>query len=729
MINSLNDKQKEAALCIDEHVRIIAGAGSGKTRVLMARIEYLLNDIGIYPSRILAITFTNKAAGEMKERLRQQVPDLADQVRISTIHSLCVRILREDAAAAGYPKNFTILDGDDQRSMLRKIYKKHGLNAKDYPQPAVLGMISRWKREGVSPKEAAEKAWKQNMMAEAQVYEDYQQELDRMLAMDFDDLLIECDLLLQKNEDVRNKWQRRLDYLHVDEFQDVDPIQYSIIRSLTRDDAILAVVGDPDQTIYTWRGAAIDIILNFEKDFQPCKTVILSENYRSTAPILNASNGLISYNRNRIKKDLYTKQGGDDVIEFTESYDDDSEGLDVAREMRALKREGASWRDMAVLYRSNFQSRPIEKALRLSSIPYRIIGGTRFYERAEIKDMLAYLHLLARPEEGDEKQLALDLYVERVANTPRRQIGPKFMEELSNGAIERDINLLEAMKDASWMKAASQKKANKFYELIASLKEGLQKDIASRNLPHIIDRILRESGYEKMLRAGGEEEQNRLENIEELKNDLSKAVEENPELTLESYLQDVALFTSSAVEESENSVTLMTVHAAKGTEYPDIFLVGVNEGIFPSSRAAKDLEGEEEERRLMYVAMTRAKKRLFISWNQGFSYSTGSHKSASRFINEIPQEYTSWKEDEEEETPVLKVPTYAERKKSARTLAERRAKTGKKKAKLHPGSIVEHAKFGQGVVISAAGSVIQVVFKEPYGTKKIAENFLQAVEE
>lgn len=729
LLSSLNDRQKEAALCIDEHVRIVAGAGSGKTRVLMARIEYLLNEIGVYPDRILAITFTNKAAAEMKERLRAQVPDLADQVRISTIHALCVRILREDAAAAGYPKSFAILDGDDQKTILRRIYKTRGIQARDIPAAEALAAISSWKRVGISPS-AVKASWRNDQL-KSLIYQDYEKELNTMKAMDFDDLLIQTEALLAKNEEVRTKWQNRLDYLHVDEFQDVDPIQYSIIRRLVRPDAVLAVVGDPDQTIYTWRGASVDIILNFERDFQPSKTIILSQNYRSSAPILNASNALIANNRNRVKKDLFTEEEGTDPIELIEGADEDAEAMKVVSRLRELHKSGLAWKDMAILYRSNYLSRPFEKILLLYNLPYRIFGGIRFYERAEIKDMLSYLRLLEEPDEEDPKQMALNLAFERVINTPRRAMGPKFLEDLRTEAQLRGVNLLQGADHPQTMKAAAAKKAQKFYDLIQSLKDDLQQAIQSGTLSEIIDCILEKTGYKKMLEDQKEEGQIRLDNVLELKKDLETATAENPNLRLEDYLQNIALLSERGNDNDGDSITLMTVHAAKGTEYPAVFVAGVNENVFPSNRAINESgnEGLEEERRLMYVAMTRAEKTLGISWNRGYSFHTSGSRTPSRFLAELPDEYT----DRPKRLSAHSESAAASERSntSSMSLAERRRKTAqarKKQGKMTPGTAVDHKKFGEGIILSLSAGIAEVAFQSPFGTKKIKTDYLQPKE-
>ncbi|WP_305179546.1 ATP-dependent helicase [Faecalibaculum rodentium] len=701
VIDSLNAPQKEAALTLDKDVRIIAGAGSGKTRVLMARIASLV-DNGILPWRILAITFTNKAAREMKERLQTLLQDAARDVRISTIHSLCVRILREDASAIGYPKNFTILDGDDQKSMLRTIYKELDMDRTTFPPAAVLGKISGWKTAGYSPEEAQD----QTDGPEAKAYELYERQLEDMKAMDFDDLLLKTRHLLGTNQEVRDKWQNRLDYIHVDEFQDVDPVQYDIIRLLKRPDAFLCVVGDPDQTIYTWRGAAVDIILNFARDFPNTRTVILNENYRSSQTILDAANALIAHNHGRIEKDLFSSIESDRKIETFQAQDESQEPLQVARDITRARKEGLEYRDIAVLYRSNYLSRGIERVLGKLRIPYRIYGGIRFYERQEIKDMLSYLKLITEPDPEDPAQKSLDLAVMRVINVPRRGIGARTVEKLQKEAADRGLNLLEVLRDPQTVSGAAAKKFAPFVELVDEMKS-LR---ASVPLDELMMRMAFDSGYMAMLKDTREED--REENIEELQADIRQALQENPDLTLEEYLQDLSLFTDRD-EEAGNAVSLMTVHAAKGLEFEQVHIVGLNEGVFPSLRAMEEAgrDGLEEERRLMYVAMTRAKKALYLSWNSGYSFQLDRHKTPSRFIQEIPEDYVKQESTPLDNYPVHKSPQGQSRKS--------RGRAPKPTTRLRKGDHVEHTVYGAGVVTEVQKDIVSVAFGHPNGVRKL----------
>lgn len=706
LIDSLNPAQKEAAVSVLNDVRVVAGAGSGKTRVLMARIEYLMEQVGIRPWRIMAITFTNKAAAQMRERLAKQVgEEEAAKVRISTIHSLCVRILREDAAAAGLPQSFAILDTDDQKAILRPFFKEHEIDREEMTPAGCLNYISDTKMQGISPKQAMEDAENDEFELRAEAYAFYEAEKDRMKACDFDDLLLRANKLLRTNEEVRNKWQKRLDYIHVDEFQDVDPVQYGIIKSLKGPDCFLCVVGDPDQTIYTWRGADVDIILHFDRDFPGCKTIILDQNYRSAQPILNAANTVIRNNRSRIEKDLFSEIQSDVPVVLQGFDDPERESRFVCRHIIELHEKGLPYSEIAVLYRANYLSRNFEKMLRLSSIPYRIYGGIRFYERQEIKDILSYLQLLCRPDPSDPENQVLNLAVERVINHPKRGIGARSVEKLSYAARMRGINMFDVMTEDIGLSAAAAKKIRSFHDMIMELRQERERN----SLPDLIDIILASSGYREMLVNSHEEE--RLENIAELQNDIAQAVEQNPDLTLEEYLQNIALFTDRVHDEKlrEDAVSLMTVHAAKGTEFDAVFLVSFNDEIFPSQRSLMESgpKALEEERRLLYVAMTRARKYLYITWSSAFSFAMKSALKPSRFLDEIPVDYV-----QEHSRPAA--PAAAPR--PAHRPGRR---TAMRSAHYHPGDKVVHDAWGEGVVRSVDGDIATIAFGFSVGVKKI----------
>ncbi|MDO4466350.1 MAG: UvrD-helicase domain-containing protein [Bacillota bacterium] len=710
MLDTLNKNQREAATTIDQHVRIVAGAGSGKTRVLMARIAYLIEEIGVFPNRIMAITFTNKATNEMKERLKAIVGEEAQRVRISTIHSLCVRLLREDGEKLGYPKGFTIFDVDDQKQVLRPIYKSLDIDQKAHPMPRVLGYISANKSAHVDPDQAANMAMGPDQELHAKVYRSYEKRRKEMMAMDFDDLLLEAQRLLRTDLSVREKWQRRLDYIHVDEFQDVDPVQYSIVCMLTGKDTILCVVGDPDQTIYTWRGASVDIILKFNQDFPNSKTIILDQNYRSTKPILDASNALITHNKNRIKKDLYTNIENGKKLVIKACLKEEEEAIYLARSISDHKKKGVAFKDMAILYRSNYSSRIFERVLRKINIPYIIYGGIRFYERQEIKDALSYLKLCTLPSEDDPKQLSLDLAILRVINMPKRSIGAKTIEVIREQAQERDINMLDVLRDPIDLSPSIVKKCKGFVELIDRLRSHRN----DYSLEDYLDYVLEESGYIAMLQEEKEEE--RLGNLAELKADIAASLAETPDMTLEEYLQNIALFTDKSEEKKTDHVSLMTVHAAKGLEFDIVYIVNFNESIFPSARAVQEAgnSGLEEERRLAYVAMTRARKELYISYNADYSYMLNMSKTPSRFIMEIPKECV----EQPEKPKTTSIPSAPV---SSASAAIAKANTGKKGA-YKKNDLVEHSVYGPGVVIKVEGNVLTVAFKSSVGVKKLNGN-------
>lgn len=676
-LSTLNEKQRIAASDLDHHVRIIAGAGSGKTRVLMARIAHLIQDQSVDPSRILAITFTNKATQEMKERLQGMIG--SHHVRVSTIHALCVRILREDGQLLGYPRDFPIVDGDDQRAILTPTYKKLGLSKKELSEFLVLGTISSNKRQGISVQECKNQAYDEHFKIMAQFYEAYQARLNDLKAMDFDDLLLKARFLVVNFPEVAQKWQRRLDYIHVDEFQDVDPVQYELICQLVSPSAKLCVVGDPDQTIYTWRGADVDIILRFDRDFPGAKTIILDQNYRSTSTILKAANQLISHNRQRIEKNLIAVKEEGKALQMCALEDDASEARYVIEQIKKMD----DLSQVAILYRSNYQSRVFEGQLVREGIAYRIIGGLRFFERQEIKDMIAYLTLVAKPMDSPSTDLAF----ERVINRPRRKIGSVSLDGLRDLAEQQKISYMEAAKQIN------KPGFNQFVHLIAQLKEKAQ----SCPLDLLLTTIFEMSGYRAMLEQEGEH--GRIDNVNELKADLKRSIEENPELSLDEYLQDVALL-SDANQESTGSqvVTLMTVHAAKGLEFKQVFLVGFNEGIFPNQRALNEdgLKALEEERRLAYVAITRAQEQLSITWNKGYSYASASQKEASRFVDELP----AYQVEQARPSP--------------------KASAGL--SSLTVGQQVMHTTYGLGVVVSIEGRFAQIAFKHPTGIKRLVMN-------
>lgn len=739
ILDSLNEHQREAVLCTDKHLRIIAGAGSGKTRVVTTRIAYLISELQVWPNKILAITFTNKAAKEMKERVYSMLGDMTNGIQISTIHSFCVRLLREDIYEVGYPRNFTILDGDDQKSILKEAYKKYNIDVKSYSYGNVIGYISNNKTQHIDPEMAMNMAgqW-ENEKVKAKVYQFYEQRLQDMMALDFDDLLLFAHRLLKNKEEIRNKWQRRFTYIHVDEFQDVDKLQYDIIKYLVGPNSYLCVVGDPDQTIYTWRGAEVDIIMNFERDFADSHTVVLNENYRSTQAILNGANALIKNNKNRIDKDLFTKNEGDAKIIHFSAMDDMNEPIWVGSRIKTLYQEGIQYRDIAVLYRSNYLSRSLEKALLDANIPYKIYGGIRFYDRAEIKDALSYLRLLGKAVEEDPREMWKDLAVKRVINSPKRGIGNKTMETIEELAREHDTNLYEALKFYPQGKSKAALNIASFVKVI----EDCRALVDEISIDTLLQTLLEQCGYLHMLEE--EKEIERLENIKELLHDIEIFVQNNPEGTLDEYLQMITLYTDREEEDASGQyVQLMTIHAAKGLEFDNVFVYSLSEGIFPNEKSV--MEGGnnamEEERRLAYVAFTRAKKQLFLSDSQGYSYMLDRVKSTSRFIKELPEEYI----DEVGAKRYGDMPYMGtQRINSGKSfgisasdflnrmsdsgqsnapmpteIKEERTMPKRKGGKIRKGDLVEHASFGEGVVISVVDNLATIAFDKKFGIRKI----------
>lgn len=729
ILEQLNDRQREAASCVDQHVRIIAGAGSGKTRVVTTRIAYLIDECHVYPNKILAITFTNKAAKEMKERVERMLGPVAGSVQISTIHSFCVRLLREDIRELGYPRNFTILDSEDQKSILKEIYKQLDVDVKAFSYPSMLGFISSCKTAFVTPAQAETTAQLEGQKVRARVYAQYEKRLQDMFALDFDDLLLQAHRLLQE-ETIREKWQRRFHYIHVDEFQDVDELQYAIIRYLVAPNAKLCVVGDPDQTIYTWRGAQVDIIMHFEKDFPNSKTVILNENYRSEEHILKGANAVIRNNRNRIEKELFTRRHSDDKIVHFSAADEANEPVWVAAKIKELYHSGVPYRDMAVLYRSNYLSRGLEKAFLEARVPYRIYGGIRFYERAEIKDALSYLRLLAPPQEDDPKELWKTLAVRRVLNVPKRGIGAKSLEQLEEQAQKEDTNLYAVLSHPLISGAKAKQGLADFVRAI----EANRARVDALSIDLLMKQVLEDSGYLHMLQEDNETE--RLENIKELLHDMEQYMEAQPDATLQDYLQEIALYTDQDTYGGNDVVQLMTVHAAKGLEFDCVFLYNLCEGVFPSERSVNEggSAALEEERRLAYVAMTRARKKLYLSDSMGYSYVLDKIKTPSRFVTEIPSELLEEvgarprnRFDSDVEVyrdgrfvhPIQREPFAASSQRETAPVGKDAGARRKKKGRLRKGDLVHHASFGDGVIIKIEDGLATIAFEQKFGVRKI----------
>ncbi len=690
----LNENQKQAVITPSQYVRIIAGAGSGKTKVLTSRIVYLIEEIGIYPGQILAITFTNKAANEMKDRINTQLNDQGSGVFVSTIHSFCVRILREDIGVLGWPRNFTVLDREDQRSLLKQAYKQLNMQAQKYSYASMLDYIANNKAATITIDHAKTLAGNNpNEQIKANVYEYYLNKCDDNFWLDFDDLLLKTVYLLSESSNVRSKWQHRFQYIHVDEFQDVDDVQYKLLKLIKSKTNSIYVVGDPDQTIYTWRGADVNIILNFEKDFSPCETIVLNENYRSTPSILQGANALISNNKYRVKKELYTNVKDVQKIKHVQLENEDAESEWISSKLLELNRNNIAYKHCAILYRSNYLSRSLEKRLRDRGIPYIIYGGIRFYDRMEVKDVLSYLRLIT---------ISDDLAFIRVINKPKRGIGEKTLQIIQNTANEFNISLYEAAKKTSQLPASANKKVTEFIELVESFKQ----DFNNMPLDALINVVLEKTGLKQQFMKDSETD--RLENIKELINDAIDFIDRYPDADLIEYLQMVSLYGDKTEVLQSDYVQLMTVHAAKGLEFNVVFMMGLSDGVFPNERSMS--EGKlaiEEERRLAYVAMTRAKKQLYITESAGFSFVLGKPKTSSRFIQEI------------DEDSIEHISQQGNNKRLAQGFKKQFSFDEDVEINYKKGELITHSTFGAGVIIDIHGVLLVIAFDFPHGVKSI----------
>lgn len=711
LLTTLNEKQYCAVTTCDKHIRIVAGAGSGKTRVITTRIAYLIQEKKVTPQKILAITFTNKAANEMKERVSSFLGVGNTGVFISTIHSLCVRILREEIRHFEYPQNFTILDSDDQKSILKQIYKQKDMNIKEYPLGQMLSYISNNKSALIGPTQAEAMANVHTMAkVGSQVYALYEQKLKDMYALDFDDLLLFVYRLLKENAEVKQKWQHRFSYVHVDEFQDVDEIQYGIVKDLVGPSSVLCVVGDPDQTIYTWRGASVDIIMNLEKDFKGCESIVLNENYRSTPSILKGANSLIKNNTYRIDKELYTNNKEDAKIIHFQCGEEKEEARQITRKIKTLYTQGVPYRDMAILYRSNYLSRNLEKHLLENQIPYRIYGGIKFFERAEIKDAISYLRLLVKAYD-----FANELSIRRVINVPKRGIGPKSLDNLDTLSKSLNKNYFSVLCEHAIARGKAQSEIDIFVAMILDCR----KVVEEYSISILLKRLLEESGYYKMLEDSQESE--RLENLSELVHDIENYEENNTEGTLEEYLQMISLYTDTdnSQENTYEYVPLMSIHAAKGLEFPYVFVYELSEGVFPNEKSINEggKQALEEERRLAYVAFTRARQQLFLTSSQGYSYIVQKMKSPSRFIKEIDEDVLEVIGDKSGPSFQKQEYKYNVGDASIKPLS---TPANKDKVSIKKGDLIVHSVFGEGVVISLKEGVAQIAFDKKYGIRKLS---------
>ena len=727
---TLNKEQQEAVQCTEGPLLILAGAGSGKTRVLTYRIAHLIEDCGVNPWNILAITFTNKAAGEMRERVDRIVGYGSESVWVSTFHSACVRILRRYIDRLGYDTNFTIYDTEDQKTVMKDVCRRLELDPKLYKERAVLSVISNAKNEYISPNEFQLQVRGDFRMEKmAQAYLEYQKELKKNNALDFDDLLVKTVELFQSCPDVLESYQERFRYIMVDEYQDTNTVQFKLISILAKKYHNLCVVGDDDQSIYKFRGANIKNILDFEEVFPDAKVVKLEQNYRSTKHILDTANAVIAHNRGRKEKALWTENGEGEPVFFQQFQTGYDEAEYVAGEIRKKVRNGeAEYKDFAVLYRTNAQSRLFEEKFLYANIPYKLIGGVNFYSRKEIKDVLAYLKTI---DNGKD-----DLAVRRIINVPKRGIGNVSLNKVQNYAEDMGMSFFEALEDAEHVSGLG-RAAIKIQPFVTLIHE-LRLRLADMRLEELIEEILDRTGYSQELKdEDTDEAKARLENIDEF---ISKAVsyeegEEHPSLS--GFLEEVALVADiDSLEESDNRVLLMTLHSAKGLEFPYVFLAGMEDGLFPSymSIAADNpVEEIEEERRLCYVGITRAMKELTLTCARvRMIRGENQYNNISRFIREIPPELLG-KKSVVPPAPKVQAPpkdTPYQKAKEAfktKTFDPNQFKVVKADSLDYTvGDRVSHIKFGQGTVLEIADGgrdfEVKVEF-DNYGVKRMFASF------
>jgi DNA helicase-2/ATP-dependent DNA helicase PcrA len=698
----LNPAQREAVLHTEGPVLVIAGAGSGKTRVLTRRIAHLLGAVGVKPPEILAITFTNKAAGEMRERVGDLVGPPARAAWVMTFHSACGRILRREAQRLGYRSNFTIYDQADQIRLVKRCLEELERDPKRFTPRGIHSQISNAKNTLVSPEEYTDRVASFYDQTVAEVYDLYQKRLFASNAVDFDDMLFLTVDVLERFPEAREKWQEAFRYILVDEYQDTNHAQYRLLQLLAEKHRNVFAVGDPDQSIYGFRGADIRNVLEFEHDFPGSYTIALEQNYRSTQHILDAANGVISHNRERKEKNLWSELGDGDPVRVIEVEDEHAEARYVAAEIALLVEEGFSGSEVAVFYRTNAQSRVLEDVLVRQGIAYQVIGGPRFYERAEVKDLVAYLQVLDNPYD------AVSLL--RIANRPRRGIGDTSLARLQTWADQREISLWEATAEAenAGVGAAPQKALKAFRGAIESLMSAAQE----LEVPELIEEVLQRSGYMESLEAERTiEAQGRMENLQEL---VSVAREwreqtETEDKTLSAFLQEISLYSDQdAIRGDTSLVTLMTLHNAKGLEFRAVYLIGMEEGIFPHSRSIEE-QGIEEERRLCYVGMTRARERLtLLHASSRMLYGGRNHNLPSRFLDEVPDSHV----ERERLRPASWSGYNAPR--------QSRIAPREDVPDLSTGDSVRHSTLGEGVVVRIEpGGLVTVRFADDGSERKL----------
>ncbi|MFC4323987.1 DNA helicase PcrA [Litchfieldia salsa] len=747
LLAGLNKEQQEAVKATDGPLLLMAGAGSGKTRVLTHRIAYLMAEKQVAPWNILAITFTNKAAREMKDRVSAIVGGAAEDIWISTFHSMCVRILRRDIDRLGINRNFSILDSGDQLSVIKSVLKEKNMDPKKNDPRSILGSISSAKNELITPEEYAKTVGAGGYYEQtvSDVYTEYQRKLRKNQSLDFDDLIMTTIQLFQRVPEVLTNYQRKFQYIHVDEYQDTNHAQYLLVKLLAARFKNICVVGDSDQSIYRWRGADIANILSFEKDYPNAQMIMLEQNYRSTKRILQAANVVIENNSNRKPKVLWTENDEGSKISY---YRADSEAMEahfVAGKIRDLVNSGArKLSDIAILYRTNAQSRVMEEVLLKSNLNYTIVGGTKFYDRKEIKDLLAYLRLVANPDD--------DLSLARIVNVPKRGVGSTSVDKIANYAITTDLSLFDALADIDLL-GLSAKVTNSLRDFRNQINHwGQMQEYLS--VTELVEEILDKTGYRDMLKNEKSiEAESRLENIEEFLSVTKNFEEKNEDKSLIAFLTDLALVADiDKLEEDEeekdksNAIVLMTLHSAKGLEFPVVFLIGLEEGVFPHSRSLMEEAEMEEERRLAYVGITRAEEDLYITNAQMRTlFGRTNMNPVSRFIGEIPADLLEnmnemLKQQENQarakaraqitaQTPARTpfTPARSERRAMPQPTFTAAKSTGGNEITWQVGDKAEHKKWGIGTVVSVKGEgeskELDIAFPSPTGIKRLLAKF------
>ena len=683
-LEGLNEAQQEAVTATEGVIRVIAGAGSGKTRALSSRFAFLVNEIGILPGNILCVTFTNKSANEMRQRIHRLTGD-QDTGYINTFHGFCVSVLQEDSHAVQYPKSFLVLDNSDIDAMLKMIYEERGLTLREMTFAKARDMIEILKLKErpdyyldmiTMSLEVLEQKYRSAVTPKDIIFYGYLYQEKKCFGLDYNDLITFTLYIFDQNPDIRRKWQERLEYIMIDEFQDIDGLQYRLMKVLCGHHRNLFVVGDPDQTIYTWRGANVRYLLDFDRDFPEVKTIMMMDNYRSSPEILAAANSLIEKNGSRMAKELIPHCPGGPRVECHLGKNAAGEARWIAGRIQKLHEEGTDYRDITILYRAHYVTRTVEEALLAEKIPYTIYSGVQFFGRAEIKDALSYLRMIAYQD---------DLSFLRIANVPRRNLGERRMRFLREYADSRGCTLYQALTATVEDPIFQGTRARQFLSLVETYRQRVEE----RQISELLSALLNDSGYEEMLRTEGSQE--RLDNLAELKQSVYEYETTcGEESMLEHYLSHVALFSNSDAAGTGDKVKLMTVHASKGLEFPHVFLCGMNEGIFPS-RKVRTLEGMEEERRLAFVAMTRAERGLYLSEAAG-SNLDGSPRYPSRFLLDVDQKLLDYTEPVPEGL-IGEVRTYL--KLSAREMAMEEASL------YEPGQRIRHRIFGEGTVLEA----------------------------